>query len=264
MRKKAVMIGLGILVIFLVVILFSKSIQIEVMLTEVVRKPFVQYYKTPGVVLSNKHYQYFQGTITSIKILENQKVKKGETILTYQDYSGKEKNLSASCDGIVGLINQGCVWLYDEDYYISIILDFQRFSAIEEGLECSFSFDENTHLAIVEAFSNMADENGEFEVKLKTNEKLIFRQKVIVSLPILKTTGLTVDKQAVITLENQDYLLSELVLDDLSNAKDYLKKITILLENQQEYLIEGIGIENMSVCVLTSKQKEVLFHDSNR
>jgi len=262
MRRKAFLVAAGVIILLFMIILFRQGTDLlkENVETVTVEKGcFQTVYKTWATVKGKRHTVYFNGMITSCELNYGSKITKDQLILTYLDEKGDKKQLKSSYNGFLEEVTSGYVTIYEDDYYLSAFLKDSLVSKIKKGSEAVYEKDGKLFLVRVDDISEYGLKDGNdilFEVKLICEKKDGWKINEKGNLKIILERFddvLTVDKRALYEDEKGFYLISESWLTSFQNVDKYRLDVEVLMTNDSQAMIQGVGIENAVVCILNEE-----------
>ena len=219
-------------------------------------------YSMVATVNSNEHYQFFNGNIKSINYSVNDKVSKDSTILDYYDVYDKVQKLKSEYDGYLIEFSSNYVKIVDSSYYLQLEVKQEIYQQIDEKTTLVYLSGDNYYLASFISKSDKAiEKDGQllFVVKFKPEtDDLLLSQNVTVKLSIESETGLIVDSKAIFQDDQGDYLLDQDFTNDISNVNEHKIRIKVVYDDGSNALIEGFGLENLTVCVVDDTLRQVI------
>lgn len=258
MRNKIIVVSVLSAVIVVVLTLLNRGSNIlseNIKTTAVFVGDFQQQYKSTAVVSSYQHSYFFNGYITSLKVAVGDYVVNDSVLLSYKDFENKSYSLKTGVDGYVSEISSDRVIINDLNFFIVCKLNLEHFELISEDCEAIFSSNKRDYLATFlkksaygyqiddlvyyDAFFNLDDNNS---LKLNQQGNLVFL--------LNRKEALIVDKSALLSDEQGDFLIDSRWLKDLSNFEKYRIEIKILEVNDRYAIISGIELEDREVCIV--------------
>lgn len=265
--KKKILISIIVflIVICIITLLFSNSLLKEAIeLTQVHYGTVSGQYSCIATVKANEHYQFFNGVVKNLFYIEDQRVNKDDLILEYYDNYEKVQKLNSNYNGYLSEVSSNYIKIIDEDdLYLQVEIKQDIVQRLNEESICVYLINDNYYTATIKEISNNGYlKNGQvvYTVKFDIDYDDIFllQENVIVKISLEEKSGLIVDNRAVLLDEEGNYLLQEGYKDDLSNIDSYKVRIKVICADQSNSLIEAVGLENMSVCILSDSLRKVI------
>ncbi len=224
-------------------------------------------YSMVATVNSNEHYQFFNGNIKSINYSLNDKISKDSIILEYYDVYDKVQKLKSEYDGHLIEFSSNYVKIIDSNHYLQLEVKQEIYQQLDENTTLVYLSGDNYFLASFISKSDKAiEKDGQllFVVKFKpeTND-LLLSQNVIVKFTIESEYGLIVDSKAILQDDQGDYLLDQDYVNDISNADAHKIRIKVVYDDGSNSLIEAVGLENLTVCIVDDTLRQVIENASN-
>lgn len=265
--KKKILISIIVflIVICIITLLFSNSLlKDSIELTQVHYGTVSGQYSCVATVKANEHYQFFNGVIKNLFYSKDQKVNKNDLILEYYDNYEKVQKLNSNYNGYLSDISSNYIKLIDEDdLYLQVEIKQDIVQRLYENSICVYLINDNYYTATIKEISNNGYlKNGQvvYAVKFDIDQdsSLLLQENVIVKITLEEKSGLIVDNRAILLDEQGNYLLLEGYKDDLSNIDSYKVRVKVICADQDNSLIEAVGLENISVCILSENLRKVI------
>ena len=77
----------------------------------------------------------------------------------------------------------------------------------------------------------------------------------------VNNNALMVKKEALLEKKDGYYLLEGAWLNSSGNSDKYLKEVKVLMVNDEYAWIDGVGLEGLSVCIISDDLKGFLVND---
>jgi len=266
MKKTYIVIGIILFLLVLLAIgsnsLTSSAFQYETIQQSslVVKKDYLAQVKSNETILS------FYGTIQQVLKQEGSEIKEKEKMLIYQNEFGKNVSLHSPIIGYVKEIGNNYVLLMDKDYYIETYVPFHVYNLLHVDQEAILNINNQEHLVVLkEKFPLPIYHNGQYQYKLhyksNSNINLFPLQETLLTISFETKTGFCVTNDAIYKDEEGFFLLESSFQKDLNHYENHRIAIQVIYADDEKSIIEGIGLEDLEVCIIDELVKKVLFHD---
>ncbi|MDO4377528.1 MAG: hypothetical protein Q4C64_00075 [Erysipelotrichia bacterium] len=139
------------------------------------------------------------------------------------------------------------------------------YEKVELGDMAVYQYDEDFYpCELIEKNDNGFEKDGQifYSMKFKTFDNILLpKQNTIIKITVDKLSGLIVDKNALLQIDDKTYLLSEAYINDFSNIGKYKIPVDVICCTQDEALISGIDLECKNVCILDENLRRILEDD---
>ena len=269
MKKKLLLAGAVFMVVLLGILYFSFSSSLGEQIETVTVKTgsFKQVYKSSARITSQLHTYYFSGYLDEVCVRENDEVHKDDILLRYYDVNGDKKELKSKIDGYVQLISNDCVSIYDKDYYLTANFKQELLDYLETGSKGIFTIKDHNYSITVKQISEIGkwiNDQLLYEVVFSLDSlegiKLFQQGNIILNLKV-NNNALMVRKEALLEKKDGYYLLEGAWLNSSGNSDKYLKEVKVLMVNDEYAWIDGVGLEGLSVCIISDDLKGFLVND---